>query len=66
MLVAIKNINLSADKFDDLINNIKSYSSIKVKDTYKLLVNEKQVPELLELKSNLSNKGQNIIITLNL
>ncbi len=66
MLVQIKNVNLSVEKFDDLINNIKSYSSIKVKDTYKLLVNEKQVPELLELKSNLSKKGENIIVTLNL
>lgn len=66
MLVQIKNVNLSVEKFDDLINNIKSYSSIKVKDTYKLLVNEKQVPELLELKSNLSKKGESIIVTLNL
>jgi hypothetical protein len=66
MLVQIKNVNLSIEKFDDLINNIKSYSSIKIKDTYKLLVNEKQVPELLELKSNLSKKGETIIVTLNL
>lgn len=66
MLVQIKNVNLSVEKFDDLINNIKSYSSIKIKDTYKLLVNEKQVPEILELKSNLYDKGESIIVTLNL
>ena len=66
MLVQIKNVNLNSEKFDTLISNIKSYSAIKVKDTYKLLVNEKQVPELLELKSNLAKKGDNIIVTLNL
>ncbi len=66
MLVQIKNINLNTDKFDEIIGTIKSYSSIKIKDTYKLLVNEKQIPELLELKSNLSRNGESIIVTLNL
>jgi len=66
MLVQIKNINLSIDKFDEIIGTIKSYSSIKIKDTYKLLVNEKQIPELLELKSSLQKKGESIIVTLNL
>ena len=66
MLVQIKNINLNIDKFDEIIGTIKSYSSIKIKDTYKLLVNEKQIPELLELKSNLSKNGESIIVTLNL
>lgn len=66
MLVQIKNVNLSVEKFDELVNDIKSYSSIKIKDTYKLLVNDKQVPEILELKSNLYKKGESIIVTLNL
>jgi len=66
MLEQLKNINIRLDKFDEIIGTIKSYSSIKIKDTYKLLVNEKQIPELLELKSSLQKKGESIIVTLNL
>lgn len=66
MIVQIKNINLSHDKFSEIVENIKNYGVIKIKDTYKLNVKDNQVADILNLKSELAKKGENIIVTVNL
>lgn len=66
MIVQIKNINLSNDKFSEIVENIKNYGVIKIKDTYKINVKDNQVADILNLKSELAKKGENIIVTVNL